>query len=285
MPDAFDLEKVIAAWRAETVSRNIRNGSLEELERHLRDAFQEIRSGDVPDWEAWERAMADLGDPGKLAPEYARLDRFRVWDYIALSTIGVALWAVMRLVIPQAIPSRGIEGAVANQPLLAVHIVSVSLAACFAVLVGFCGAFVLSRRRLSNDPCGRVEALFRKLVIVFSGVVFVGSLGGFVAGLVWAEAIGGIQTPWYDPRVLGCIALILWSGASLWFNVRRKIDAKWLFRLAIVGSGIVTETWLALLIFGGGFGFETAGIALILYSLQLAPFCCNWNEDFPTKIA
>ncbi len=285
MPETFDFEKAIESWRIDMASRNIRNGSLEELERHLRDAFAQLRSEGVPEAEAWERATSELGDSRRLASEFAQVDRYNGWDALALLGIGIAVCASIRFVVQRVTPSDTIESLLATQPLLMVHIVAVSLAACFAVLVGFCGAFVLTRRRLSDDPCPRVEALFRKLVIAFSWIVFVGSLGGFILGLIWGSAVSGVHTAWYDIRVLGCVALILWSGASLWFIVWRKIGSKWLFRLAIVGSVIITETWLFLMIFGGSFSILVALVAILLYAVQLIPFCLNWKEDFPEKVA
>ena len=110
---------------------------------------------------------------------------------LSLLFLGCATWAALQIVFTRTIQPEGSAEVLASDPILAVHVAAVSLAACFAVLAGFCGVYVLTRRRLSGTPCPRIEALFRRIVIALSILVFTGSLGGLLVGHVWAEKISG----------------------------------------------------------------------------------------------
>ena len=87
----FDLESAIAIWRADLKSRNVRKGSIEELERHLRDAFgHRMAENAQTDLSlVWEEVVADLGSPRNLADEFGKNGRLAIGDHLVLATLGL----------------------------------------------------------------------------------------------------------------------------------------------------------------------------------------------------
>lgn len=75
----FDLEKAIAAWRAETIRTGIgRPEVLDELEAHLRELTDGLKA-ELGEAGAFESAVAQLGDSEVLKREFTKVNRFRFW--------------------------------------------------------------------------------------------------------------------------------------------------------------------------------------------------------------
>jgi hypothetical protein len=79
MNPSFDLEKSIAAWRAEmTASDPLRTAGLDEIETHLRDGFAELRARGLADGEAFHLARGRVGG-AEIVEEFAKVHPDAVW--------------------------------------------------------------------------------------------------------------------------------------------------------------------------------------------------------------
>src|SRR5215813_12597418 len=87
-----DLEKLITEWRKSAA--NVSAETLDELETHLRETTEQlVRSGmNLPD--AFQRALADLGNMPKIASEFRKLDE-PLWLPIKLAIGATALLALV----------------------------------------------------------------------------------------------------------------------------------------------------------------------------------------------
>src|SRR5262245_51371330 len=70
----FDAEERIRRWRRELAETGRCSGeTIDELESHLRESFQQfVRAGHSPE-QALEMALARLGTPQALAAEFAKV--------------------------------------------------------------------------------------------------------------------------------------------------------------------------------------------------------------------
>src|SRR5436190_6973974 len=116
----FDLESQIRGWRSEVAAAmgNVPE-PLDELESHLRDDIDRRIQLGADARSAFEAARAQLGDPGRLAQEFARAgDRRWIPGWIATGTVAAA---VLVTTIWQA--ARASSGKV--QPLMAWHVIAI----------------------------------------------------------------------------------------------------------------------------------------------------------------
>ena len=74
---SFDLEAAVAAWR-ESFYETLRANDLAELETHLRDAWQDLRSRGLSDEEAFLVARQRLGSE-EVTSELAQVHPDAVW--------------------------------------------------------------------------------------------------------------------------------------------------------------------------------------------------------------
>ncbi len=71
----FDLDQAIRAWRHALASeRALSATQLDELEDHLRSAYQSLMAGGLPPRDAWVRARESLGTPEELSAEFRKID-------------------------------------------------------------------------------------------------------------------------------------------------------------------------------------------------------------------
>ena len=81
------LERQIDEWRSFVAgSDTIDDGSLEELEAHLRDQIDELREAGLADDEAFLVSVKRLGSIDGISMEFAREHSGRLWKQLVLST-------------------------------------------------------------------------------------------------------------------------------------------------------------------------------------------------------
>src|SRR5260221_1882237 len=123
-----NLEKLISEWR-KLAATNVSAETLDELETHLRETTEQlVRSGmNLPD--AFQRALADLGNMPKIASEFRKLDE-PFWLPVKLAIGVTALLAPILaiFVIARLDSSRSSLVWLRVAPwLLAAHIFTVAL--------------------------------------------------------------------------------------------------------------------------------------------------------------
>jgi hypothetical protein len=76
----FDLNAAVENWRSElTAQPPLTSENRRELETHLRDALTELKARGLSDEESFWLARRRVGQPQKLAEEFAKADPTKVW--------------------------------------------------------------------------------------------------------------------------------------------------------------------------------------------------------------
>ncbi len=91
----FDLNLAIQRWR-ENLARSsaLRSENLNELESHLRDSIDRLRTRELSDEEIFLIATRRVGNPQKLEQEFGKVNGAAVWfDRCLWVLVAVQLWA------------------------------------------------------------------------------------------------------------------------------------------------------------------------------------------------
>lgn len=93
----FDLNQAVAAWRTRLAAANTcGRADVDELEAHLRDEMDRLRSGGLSEQEAFWVAAHRLGSVSALSEEYAKVNPMRVWlGRLGWVAAGVLAWHVI----------------------------------------------------------------------------------------------------------------------------------------------------------------------------------------------
>src|SRR4051812_12202903 len=102
MNPSFDLEKSIAAWRAEITAQDpLREAVLDELATHLRETFADLRARGLAEAEAFHLARRRLGG-AELVEELAKVHPDAVWaergKWMLFGVLGFhVFWSVLHM--------------------------------------------------------------------------------------------------------------------------------------------------------------------------------------------
>ena len=93
----FDLEAQIKEWRAELARTGIAREVVDELEGHLREQIQRLRTSGCPESEAFQTAIRQLGNGKTLKTEFSKLKRrpLRIFRGHSLGLSVLAVWFVI----------------------------------------------------------------------------------------------------------------------------------------------------------------------------------------------
>ena len=151
---AFDFERALATWR-QFVSRNpaIREVDLDELENHLRDAYEAfLRKGMSPE-QAFDAAKDDVGNLSHLEESYREVHHEKMFRPGAIR----GEMAVLKETVSNYIKSAG-RNAARQRGITVLNVVGLSLAMAAALIISLFIRHSLSFDRFhGSDPIYRIE--------------------------------------------------------------------------------------------------------------------------------
>jgi hypothetical protein len=94
---SFDLNGAIGQWRAHlTEQPALADGTVDELEAHLRDSLERLEASGLSVEEAFLVAVRRVGTPQALGREFAKVSPQSVWlDRALWMLIGVQIWGAL----------------------------------------------------------------------------------------------------------------------------------------------------------------------------------------------
>ena len=233
-----DLEKLITEWR-KSAAKNINAETLDELETHLRDTTERlVRSGiGLPD--AFQQALADLGNMPRIASEFRKLDE-PLWLPVKLAIAATALTALLALVAAIFITERRLGSSLSNL-LLAVHVFAVTLGYTLTLLIGGLGICFVSQRCLEDFSTSRLHSIARVSLVLGSIALFLTTLGCFL-GAIWAKIEWGRYWAW-DPKETGGFSVVVWLACYLVAHRFFKNSARGVLAISMLGNIVVSLAW------------------------------------------
>jgi hypothetical protein len=264
-----DLERMIAEWRKTAATPNVSAETLDELETHLRETIEQlIRSGkSLPD--AFQRAVADLGNMPKISSEFRKLDE-PLWLPIKLA-IGATAFLALALVIyviARADSSR-------SSLILATHIFTVTLGYTLTLFIGGLGICFVSQRCLEDFSTSRLHSIGRVSLVLGSVALFFTTLGVFLA-MIWAKIEWGRYWAW-DSKEVGGLSVVIWLACYLIAHRFFRNSARGILTISMLGNIVTSLAW-----FGPQNGLHQYGrtnsslLLTLVIAANLAIFAVGW---------
>jgi hypothetical protein len=235
----FDLESHVQAWRQE-LAASLDALVVEELENHLREAFEwRTAVGETAEG-AWQAALQDIGTPKELAAEFRKLQparsRLRLPAHIALLAVPVLTVGFLGLLLASFSAER-------DNLLLATHVLFTMIGYTIGYLIAslmLVAGLVRFIHGMSHDDLRVLGRTLRWL----SGIGLATTLLAFFLGGIWSTLHW--DRFWNtDPREIGAVVVIAWYGALLlWTGARRPGERGTLF-VASMGQLLVSLAWFA----------------------------------------
>jgi len=230
-----NLEKLIAEWRKTVATPNVSAETLDELETHLRETTEQlVRSGiNLPD--AFQRALADLGNMPKISSEFRKLAE-PLWLPIKLAVGATALLALglVIYVIARLDSSR-------SSLLLATHIFTVTLGYTLTLFIGGLGICFVSQRCLEDFSTSRLHSIGRVSLVLGSVALFFTMLGTFLA-MIWAKIEWGRYWAW-DAKEIGGLSVVVWLSCYVIAHRFFKNSARGILAISMLGNIVVSLAW------------------------------------------
>jgi hypothetical protein len=229
-----DLEKWINEWRESAVSK-VSAETLDELETHLRETTEQlVRSGmNLPD--AFQRALADLGNMPKIASEFRKLEE-PMWLPVKLA-LGVT--ALLALILAIFVLARLDSGR--SSLLLLAHIFTVTLGYTLTLLIGGLGICFVSQRCVEDFSTSRLQAIARVSLVLGSVALLLTALGVFL-GMVWTKIEWGRYWAW-DSKEIGGLSVVVWLACYLVAHRFFKSSERGVLAISMLGNIVVSLAW------------------------------------------
>lgn len=261
-----DPEKWITEWR-KSAAKNVNAETLDELETHLREITEQlVRSGMNPP-DAFQRALADLGNMPRIASEFRKLDE-PLWLPVKLAIGATALLALILafFLVPRLDSSRS------NQ-LLAAHVFTVTLGYTLTLLIGGMGICFVSQRCLEDFSTSRLHSIARVSLVLGSIALFLTTLGCLL-GAIWAKIEWGRYWAW-DAKETGGFCVVVWLACYLVAHRFFKNSERGVLAISMLGNIVVSLAWFGTPV-NGSHGTPLVTILTIATLVNLAFFAIGF---------
>lgn len=232
----FNLEQRFADWR-QSLPPALRENQelLEELESHLREAFERQMKAGKSAEDSWSAALSSMGDAQNVAREFAKVHRQIWWPaWVAALLLILCVGCVLALMF-----ARFSAGAI--RPLLATHVVFITAGYVSMFAIGLLGAWVVLVRSLRGWS-DRQEIAFESACAKLSLLAAITTLVGCALGAWWARDNMGRWWGW-DPKEIGGLCVLAWACVLLQSFRSQRTPAQLRLCNAIIANMIVATGW------------------------------------------
>jgi hypothetical protein len=269
----FELEAALHEWRRRMETAWRRDvAMLDELEDHLREEFSALCREGHARHDAWQLATEKLGDPRIVARELAKVHRLSRADRAVLGMMIVTAGSVVPA-LGWALASGHFNAAL--RPLLATHVVTITLGYVAGLLAACAAAYAIVRSVVRPASTAALQSASLNVVRFASIAAGVLSLVGFVLGAAWAQGEWGRAFN-ADPKEIGGLFVIVAFATLAIVSVRRPASMRVQLALAACGGGIVLAAWFGAASLTGGasallqvLGFGGLALSLVLAVLAI----------------
>jgi hypothetical protein len=265
----FDLEQRIRQWRqAQAHALGGRAEVLDELESHLREEVQRLVAAGQAPANAWDLALARLGDPRQLAAEFGKVSAPGALGWLP-ARLAVALLALLGIVLAWLVCTSLFQGKFGV--LLAGHVFTIILGYATTFAVGFLAVWALLSRVVAGAEARQGEG-FRAAAVALAAAGLVLTAVGVVLGGWWAADNLGRFWGW-DAKEIGGLSVLGWNVVLLlWLRYRPTVVLVGMV-LGGVGNVVVSLGWFGPALLDNrlsyGFGPPLLGFVIVQVLLLL----------------
>ncbi len=227
-----NLDQSIAEWR-KTISRtpSLGQDTLDELESHLRETISAMVETGIPELEALQRAIAQLGPVGEVSAEFQKLSP-ATWLPLKIVTVIAGVWSLV-LLTQLVIAIQHLHWDL----LLVGHIFVLALGYLAVLMLGVLGICFVIQRSFAEFSTRRAEAIARAVGRIAAwGCVF--TILGLILGMAFSQREWGRLWAWY-PREMGGLFVVLWQAGFLAVQRFRRPSVRSLLVASLAGCSVV----------------------------------------------
>jgi hypothetical protein len=227
-----NLDQSIAEWRA-SMRRTPSLGPevLDELESHLRETISELVQSGMPEPDAFQRAIAQLGPMEAVTAEFQKL-RPPTWLPMKVVVVITGIMAVaMPVMMAGALRQRG------GDVLVMAHTFMLTMGYVMTLLLGVLGICFMAQRCYAEFSARRQEVLARA-VRLYSFWACVLTIVGMILGMGWSYREWGRWWGW-DVREIGALGVITWQVCFFGLQRSRRTTLRSLFAASLAGGSIM----------------------------------------------
>jgi hypothetical protein len=238
----FGLNRAIADWRHQLgQSPAYRADDLEEMESHLRDAVEQLRTAGLTDEEAFLVATRRVGPPQVLEAEFAKINGRSVWlDRLLWMLVGVQAWLLTGALANTVswltgwfvftyfngsgwLP-RKLDGSILSIPMLLVSVINLLAIAAFCVLCWRYARRIGPRLpELLRQPGWLVRRLVVLCMAILLANLFLRLAQALAARFVDAQTYGNLAL---SSAMADLVLFVVKTVALAWFSailIRRRL--------------------------------------------------------------
>ena len=227
-----NLDQSIAEWR-KNISRTpgLSPDTLDELENHLRETISTMVESGIPEPEALQRALAQLGPVGEVTADFQKLSPVTWLPLRIVMVIAGVLSLVMLTQLVIAFQHRHWD------ILLGAHTFVLALGYGAGVLLGVLGICFVIQRSFAEFSTRRAAALSCAIGL-FSAWGCAFTIVGVILGMAWSQREWDRCWSW-DPREISTLCVVLWQAGFLAVQRFRRPGVRSLFMASLAGSSLV----------------------------------------------
>jgi hypothetical protein len=273
----FDLEAALGEWRRQMAAAGGLDPTLlAELEDHLREEYAALIRAGQADEAAWRAATEKFGEPRTIARELAQVHRLSGTDraVLGLMVAGAATvipglgWALTRA-----------DFHAADGPLLATHIMAITLGYVAGLLAAGAAAYAIVRTLVRPGSTDALQRAALQVVRASSIVASALSLVGFLLGAAWAQGAWGRAFSGM-PKEIGGLSVVVVFAVLAHLAWRRQASTRAPLAIAATGGGVILAAWFgaASMADDGAALFQALAFGGLAVSLVLAALALTMND-------
>jgi hypothetical protein len=245
----FDLDQAITTWRQQMLAAGIETSDvLNELENHLREEMNALRSSGMSQDQAFVMATVRLGNPVSVQSEFNKIRPDRrlpmLIAFFALLVTGILLSATSLLAI--VLTGRMSFLLFSRSLLLFSHILTLTAGYAAAFMAGSVGVGYVCRRwtqRFTKSP--RSSLIWT--VTLFTRISAILIVVGYLLGMLWSKQDRGTFFTG-TAREIAPIFVLAWTLIELFVQRFFRANTQIIILLAIAGNIVVSLAWFGRLI-------------------------------------
>jgi hypothetical protein len=263
----FDLETAIKNWRRQ-IEKSCGGDpiALAELEDHLREDVAALMRAGKSESDAFSAAIVRFGDPAALRREFAKVDCLSTLDRCTLGALLTAAAILAAIALPAILLMRGDR--LRDQPLLLVHVLSVTLGYSAGLFVAAFAGYATVRRFVARTSVPMLTTTTLRIVRVGSMAAAALTLLAFVLGAIWANNAWGRPFN-MDPHEIGALLVLGGCLTTAFAAQRHSIPAHVSLALAIASAALVLAAWFGVLAIRTGFPLMLTTLTTIAVAVTL----------------
>jgi hypothetical protein len=240
-----NLDRSIAEWRKDmSRTRGLGPDTLDELESHLRETIHALVESGIPEQEALQRTISQLGPAGDVTAEFQKLSPA---TWLPVKVVRVIAGVLSLVIVAEMVLFFQQH---AWDAWLCAHVFAQGLSHVTEMLLWVLGICFVIQRSFADFSTRRAEALVRVVHVLTAWACGL-TLLSLIFGMGYSQRTWGRLWNWHPTEISG-LCVLLWRAGFLAVQRYRRPSVRSLFVASLAGNSIVLMSVYGLVLFALG---------------------------------